>query len=96
MEEAAYHRIAELIPHVQKAAVDKDEEELKKAQKDMAFQGGGNEQKNQGKAQAPIVKEEKIGRNELVMITNGSTTETLKYKKAEQKIASGEWTIVTK
>jgi len=96
MEEAAYQRIAELIPHVQKAAVDKEEEELKKAQKDMAFQGGGNEQKNQGKSQAPIVKEEKIGRNELVTITNGSTTETLKYKKAEQKIASGEWTIVTK
>jgi preprotein translocase subunit SecA len=34
------------------------------------------------------------GRNDYVTITNGSVTESMKYKKAEPLIGSGEWRIV--
>jgi len=37
---------------------------------------------------------DKIGRNELVKITNGTETKEVKYKKAEPLVATGEWSIV--
>lgn len=96
MQEAGYMRLAELIPNVQQSAVEKEEESLKKAHAHMAFQGGSmTETKKHTPAQAPIRREEKIGRNASVVITNGTETLTLKYKKAEEKIKSGEWTIVS-
>ncbi len=39
-------------------------------------------------------KEPKLGRNDLIEITNGSETKEIKYKKAKLLIESGEWTIV--
>ena len=33
----------------------------------------------------------KIGRNDKVTITNGEETKTLKFKKAEPLLNSGEW-----
>ncbi len=97
MQEASYHRIAELIPTVQKKAVDKEEETLKKAQEHIALQGGTKEvtQRPQNVQRNPVQKEIKIGRNELVTITNGTETQTVKYKKAEEKIAQGGWKIVS-
>ncbi|MFZ2253476.1 MAG: preprotein translocase subunit SecA [Minisyncoccia bacterium] len=97
MQEVAQHRIAELIPTIRIEAVVKEEEELKKAQAHIALLGGAleTETKNTERAvQSPIHKEEKLGRNELVTITNGTLTETVKFKKAEERIASGEWTVV--
>jgi len=38
--------------------------------------------------------EPKFGRNEIVKITNGITTEEMKYKKAEALIKTGEWKII--
>ena len=38
--------------------------------------------------------EPKLGRNDLVKITNGQETQELKYKKAKLMIESGEWRIV--
>ncbi len=35
-----------------------------------------------------------VGRNDKVVITNGSETKEMKFKKAEPLIASGEWRIV--
>jgi preprotein translocase subunit SecA len=96
MQESAYHRIAELIPTVQKAAIEKEEESLKKAQQHIALQGGGaNAQTSTRAPQTPIQKEHTYGRNDLVTITDGTTSETMKYKKAEEKIASGTWRIVS-
>ena len=43
----------------------------------------------------PIVKHNKIGRNEIVMITDGNETKDLKYKKAKPLIDSGDWEIYT-
>ncbi len=98
MQEASFHRIAELIPTVRIEAVEKEEEELKKAQARLALGGGSSEVARvaQEIAHTPIRKDEKIGRNEFVTITNGTDTETMKFKKAETFIASGEWKVVEK
>ena len=98
MQEAAHYRIAELIPTVRIEAVEKEEEELKKAQARLAIGGGSLEiqRKAQEAAHTPIRKEEKTGRNEFVTITNGTDTETMKFKKAEPLLASGEWQVVEK
>ncbi|MGB1507290.1 MAG: preprotein translocase subunit SecA [Crocinitomicaceae bacterium] len=44
--------------------------------------------------QQPIVVEPKLGRNELVKISNGKETKEMKYKKAKSMIESGIWRIV--
>jgi preprotein translocase subunit SecA len=36
----------------------------------------------------------KMGRNELVTITNGSETKQMKYKKAESLLETGVWKLV--
>ena len=41
----------------------------------------------------PMVSQNKFGRNEIVMITNGKETKDLKYKKAKPLIDSGEWEL---
>ena len=43
----------------------------------------------------PVVRDEtKIGRNEIIQITNGQETKEMKYKKAMPLIDSGEWKII--
>jgi preprotein translocase subunit SecA len=98
MQEASFHRIAELIPTVRIEAVEKEEEELKKAQARLALGGGSSEVARVAEeiARTPIRKNEKIGRNDFVTITNGTDTETMKFKKAEPLLASGEWKVVEK
>ena len=44
--------------------------------------------------QQPIVVEPKLGRNDLVKISNGKETKEMKYKKAKSMIESGLWRIV--
>ena len=39
----------------------------------------------------PIVSKTKIGRNEIVSITNNEEIKTLKYKKALPLLNSGDW-----
>ena len=39
-------------------------------------------------------EEPKVGRNELVKITNGQETKEVKYKKAASLIETGEWKII--
>lgn len=97
MQEVAYHRVAELIPTIRIETVVKEEEELKKAQAHIALGGGALEteiKEMQKSKQAPIQKEIKVGRNELITITNGTETETVKFKKAEEKLRAGGWRIV--
>jgi len=55
-----------------------------------------NTQENSYKENTETIKrdEPKLGRNDLVKITNGQETQELKYKKAKLMIESGEWRIV--
>ncbi len=97
LQEAALHRIAELIPSVQVSAVEKEEEELRKAQARAQLAGGAENTEAtsaQGRHTQPVRKEGKHERNEIVAITNGTETVEIKFKKAEPLIASGEWRIV--
>lgn len=98
MQEAFCHRIAELIPTVRIEAVEKEEETLKKAQSHIALAGGASDVQRvkEELSHTPVRKEEKIGRNEYVTVTNGVDTESMKFKKAETLIASGDWKIVEK
>ena len=41
-----------------------------------------------------IRQEVKIGRNQLIKITNGQETKEIKYKKAKPMIDTGEWKII--
>lgn len=93
MEEAALRRVAELVPHVRVEAVEKEEEELRKAQA-AAQRSGGAENTSTSSQNQTVRKEEKIGRNELVAVTNGTETKKLKFKKAEELLASGDWKLV--
>jgi preprotein translocase subunit SecA len=92
MQDAFFYRVAELIPTVHIEAVEKEEAELKKAQEHISLQGGG--ETDESKPQTPLRKGGKIGRNELVTITDGTVTETMKFKKAESLLQSGVWRIV--
>lgn len=96
MQQAAHYRVAELIPNIQKVTVEKEEESMKKAQEQLSMQGGSTTPQTATKAsQAPIRNTEKYGRNDMVTITDGTHTETMKYKKAEEKLATGSWKIVS-
>ena len=50
--------------------------------------------KNANQNPEPVVREEhKIGRNEIVKISNGNESKEMKYKKAKRLIETGEWHI---
>ena len=90
MQEALAHRLAELIPTVAEEALRREEAEARRIA--AAAVAAGSEG---GAPSRPApARVEKIGRNDLVRITNGSETQELKYKRAEPLIASGEWTLV--
>lgn len=93
MEQSILGRIAETLPRLQPKVVQKEEEELKsESQAAQKSAGQTAESKNSGKT---VVKENTIGRNELVTITNGTDTQELKYKKAEPLLSEG-WSLVQK
>jgi len=59
-----------------------------------AQRAAGGDNTSGGTAPKPIKNDEKIGRNDLVTISNGTETKELKYKKAESLLQSGEWRLV--
>jgi preprotein translocase subunit SecA len=91
MQDAVLHRIAEVIPKLEPQALQREEEELTKARAHAQQAGGDSEA--QKAARAPRVNTDTHGRNDLVTITDGTQTQQLKYKKAEELIATGKWRI---
>ena len=54
-----------------------------------------NDQINEENTNNQIVREQtKIGRNQIIRITNGHETKKIKYKKAKSMIDTGEWKII--
>lgn len=91
MEEAVIDRLKETIPNVQPAALEKEEQEMRRVAQQAARAGGSTASAGApGQAQ----KKEKIGRNDVVTVTNGTETKEMKYKKAEALIQSGDWRLV--
>jgi len=91
MQQAVLTRIAEILPRVQPAVIEREDTEHKKqataallaSQMDAKAASGGNSQR---------VSENIPGRNDLITITNGRETKQLKYKKAEEFLENG-WKI---
>ena len=94
MQEVAFDRMAEVLPNLQPVVIEKEERELKE-EAAKAQEAAGETMESRGNRQAPIVKDDSFGRNDLVTITNGSETRELKFKKAESLLAEG-WTVIEK
>lgn len=93
MQQAVLHRIAEVIPQLQVRAVEQEEAALKAERKQITAAAGAKSA--QAANRQPKQNEQKIGRNEMVTITDGKTTKEVKYKKAESMIASGSWKLTS-
>ena len=92
MQENTLYRLSKLIPRLEPQVVAKEEESLHKEQQ-QAQRSGGPSAKDDQTGQVQRVNTEKFGRNDMVRITNGTETKELKYKKAEEFLATGEWKI---
>lgn len=90
METAIAEKVLELLPNIQAHAFEHDQEKLQKQRERMQMVGG-DQTINKGQT---VKNQHKIGRNEIVKITNGKETKELKYKKAERLIEQGEWKLV--
>ncbi len=92
MQQGTLYRIAEVLPNLKPEAVEKEERELREAQKRAQESAGAGS--HSGYSRVPVVKEKTYGRNDVVTITNGTETKEMKYKKAERMIAEEGWKIV--
>ncbi|OIP77736.1 MAG: preprotein translocase subunit SecA [Parcubacteria group bacterium CG2_30_44_11] len=93
MQAAVIERMAEVLPQLQPAALEREEAELRK-ERIAAQQTGGDGTGQSADKQQPRIAPPEIGRNELVTITNGTETQTLKYKKVGSLLAAG-WKLVS-
>ena len=71
----------------------KEAEEIAKTSKTSEQFSTNTEINNESDSQL-IRQEVKIGRNQLIKITNGQETKEIKYKKAKPMIDTGEWKII--
>lgn len=93
MQHAVLERFAQILPQVQPAAVEKEQEMLKQERANITRSDQTAAQA--GAAKQPRVNTEKYGRNDTVTITNGTEQKEVKYKKASPYLAQG-WSIVQK
>jgi preprotein translocase subunit SecA len=97
MQNVLLDRVAEVLPRVQPQEFAKEEaqrRETARAAQAAAGVSNANTAKKSAK-QEPVQKEELYARNDMVTITDGTQTQELKYKKAQDLLANG-WTVVEK
>ncbi len=95
MEIAARSRIVDMIPRVRVEMVEKEKAESEKIQASLKTVGGEKTNvQNTKPATVPVKRAETPSRNDIVRITDGTTTEEMKYKKAEQLLETGKWRLV--
>jgi formiminotetrahydrofolate cyclodeaminase len=96
MQETVFARIAAAIPQLQPQAVDQQEaarkQEAQAAQKSAGVTAQSKANTTTA-ARTPVTNDVVHGRNDLVTITNGTDTQTIKYKKAEPLLEKG-WELV--
>ena len=92
MQKTVLLRIAELLPRVQPAIIEQAEIEHQKQAAAALLASKLDAMKTEGANNKPRVSENVPGRNDVVIVTNGSETKQLKYKKAEVLLANG-WKI---
>lgn len=94
MQRAVFDRIHDMLPRIAPNVVAK-EEEVRKEEAQVAQQAAGQTAESVATKRQPIEKAAAIGRNDVVIITNGTDTKELKFKKAEELLKDG-WTLVQK
>jgi len=95
MQNVIIQRIAEILPKVQPAMIEREEATMKK-QAEAAQAAAGSTGSGNGGSNKPVKSNNTIGRNDQVTISDGKSTQTLKYKKAEALLDSGVWKMVSK
>jgi len=95
MKQIVLVRIADILPRVQPVLVEKEEAVMRK-QAEAAQAASGNQAISTGSRNQSVKASPSIGRNDLVTISDGTDTQTIKYKKAEALLESGSWKIVKK
>jgi preprotein translocase subunit SecA len=87
MQAAINDRINDVVPRLQPVLVEREEAEKKKESE--AAQAAAGAEQTAKPAGEPRRASAVPGRNDLVTITNGEETKTLKFKKAEEFLALG-------
>ncbi len=96
MQEAIQIRVAELLPKVRSEVVEKEEATLRATRSLVQLSGGGNPEPSPREVpEQSTRKHVEPGRNEMVKITNGTEVLEMKFKKAEPRIASGDWKLTS-
>ena len=91
MEEAYARRVLDLIPNLQTGAFTRESKNLKEVYSKVRTADAGARATIGSTSQLRVGK--KIGRNEIVTITDGTKKQTLKYKRAMSLIESGTWKL---
>ncbi|HXK39334.1 MAG TPA: preprotein translocase subunit SecA, partial [Candidatus Paceibacterota bacterium] len=89
MQAAVRAQVQTLAPQINPPALARDEERLRKEREALKLVGGDASGGKPAEAHAAP----KIGRNDMVKVTNGTETKEMKYKKAEPLIEGGEWKL---
>ncbi len=98
MEETYKHQVRSVLPNIGVNAFVQEEQKMKVVH-DSAKLISGNTGKGDSSqrivptVQSPQTTSNKVGRNDLVTITDGKETKQMKYKKAQPLIESGEWQL---
>ncbi len=92
MQHVVLVRIADVIPRLQPMVVEKEEAIMKK-EAEAAQQASGDSTKDAAGVE-PAKARSTFNRNDLVTISDGSSTQVMKYKKAEELLKGGRYSIV--
>ncbi len=100
MQDIAYQQIITALPQLQPTLVMTEEQaqhaEAAAAQAALARAASAIARAAGDVAPASQRATPQFGRNDLVTLTDGTTTQQLKYKKAEPLLATGDWKLVEK
>lgn len=90
MQMAISGKITELLPTIGVGSFAQEQQRLREEHKKLKMM---DSEKKSGST--TVVNKHKVGRNELVKITDGKETQEIKYKKAEGLIESGKWKLLS-
>lgn len=90
MEERINEEIIKLLPAIGEGAFRREEAKLKEVHANVSVLGNADQVKEK---ETIVRNEEKIGRNDMVVIEKDGETKEIKYKKAEPLIENEGWVI---
>jgi preprotein translocase subunit SecA len=94
LQQAFYDRMASLLPAIEPRVVLHEEVERKQESAAAQANAGHLTSISTETKSSPVRSGDVTGRNQIVTITNGTETKSIKYKKAVELLESG-WTVVS-